>query len=238
MDVAKVKRDNLVGTVFEALRAEILSGKLKDGECLPPQEELAERFGVSRTVLREALNRLSSLGLIDAQQGRGTFVRSLSPSSAVKPILNALSLDEASTRELIEARFHLEKAAVRLAARRATADHVAGLKSILDSMVRHVDAGDLEGFSADDLAFHLALAEATGNRILRRVLETIREMMYRFLEEFNRIKGAPARALAYHEKILDAIADHDADKAEAEMAAHLLDVSRIVEEQYHYDIDV
>lgn len=238
MAFPKVKRDNLVEMVFDSLRSDIVSGDLGDGQRLPPQEELAEKFGVSRTVLREALNRLSSLGLIEAQQGRGTFVRSLSPSLAMKPMLNALLLDESSTRELIEARFHLERVAVRLAARRATAADVAGLRSLLEEMVEHVEQGDLPGFSADDLAFHLTLSELTRNSILRKVLEAIREMMFRFLDEFNRIEGAPARAVAYHRKILDAVSAHDPDRAEAEMTAHLRDVTRVVEERYHYEIDV
>lgn len=238
MAFPKVKRDNLVEMVFESLRSDIVSGELGDGERLPPQEELAEKFGVSRTVLREALNRLSSLGLIEAQQGRGTFVRSLSPGSAMRPMLSALLLDESSTRELIEARFHLERVAVRLAARRAGPTEVTELGSLVDRMEQHVAQGDLAGFAADDLAFHLTLSELTRNSILRKVLEAIREMLFRFLEEFNRIEGAPARAVAYHRRILEAVASRDPDQAEAEMTAHLRDVTRVVEERYHYDIDV
>ncbi|GAB4275882.1 MAG: FadR/GntR family transcriptional regulator [Deferrisomatales bacterium] len=238
MALPKVKRENLVEMVFDALRADILSGALAEGERLPPQEELAEKLGVSRTVLREALNRLSSLGLVEAQQGRGTFVRKASPGETMRPLFDALLRDEHTTRELLEARLHLEKIVARLSARRATGEHVARLREIVDTMERRVAAGDAEGFAEGDLAFHLAMAEASGNRILERVLETIREMLYRFLEEFNRIPGAPTRAVAYHKRILSAVERGDAEEAEREMEAHLQDVSRVVREQFRYEVDV
>ena len=238
MATTQVKRENLVETVFEALRKDILSGALEDGERLPPQEVLAEQMGVSRTVIREALNRLSSLGLVEAQQGRGTFVRAARPVETMRPLLDAFLQDETTTRELLEARLLVEKLVTRLAARRATPAQVARLREILRTMRKKVAAGDAKGFAQEDLAFHLGLGEASGNRVLQRVLGAIREMLYRFLDEFNRIPGAPDRAVAYHTRILAAVERGDADEAERQMLEHLEDVCRVVREQFRYDVSV
>ena len=159
--------------VFTTLRDNILSGKLKEGDPLPPQNILAEQFGVSRTVMREAINKLSSLGLIESHQGRGTFVHSLTPSSLMEPMLTALLLDEVSIRELMETRYYLEGIIARLASKRAEPKTIDALERLIGLMEEHLRDGYLEAFAENDLTFHLTLAEASKNTILRRVLETI-----------------------------------------------------------------
>ena len=233
-----LKRGNLVEMVFENLRESILSGEFKQRELLPTQENLAQQFGVSRTVMREALNKLSSLGLIRSHQGRGTFVQLPDMQSVMGPMLTSLALDEDSTRELMETRYHLESTIVRLAAKHATPTQIKALRETITHMEEGLAANNIKAFAQADLHFHTLLADMSQNRVLKRIIEVIREMLARFLEGFNQVKGAPERAIAYHKKICQAIAKREADVAEQQMRRHILDVLHTLHVEYHISVDV
>lgn len=232
------KRENLVEMVFDALKQNILNGSFKNGERLPTQEELCQQFGVSRTVMIGAFHKLSSLKLIESQQGRGTFVRMPDSNLVLEPIVNALLLDKPTTRELIETRYYLERSIVRLAAKHIDVQQVEELQHIVHEMDRNFQDGNIEAFSQGDLAFHMKLAEMSQNSILKRLIGVIREMLATFLDEFNRTPGAAERANEHHRKICAAIVEHDADGAEREMQLHLQDVMEILHAQYKLDVDI
>lgn len=233
-----LKRGNLVEMVFENLRESILSGEFKQGQLLPTQETLAQQFGVSRTVMREALNKLSSLGLIKSHQGRGTFVQAPDMQSVMGPMLSSLALDEDSTRELMETRYHLEGTIVRLAAKHASPEQIQILEQTIARMDLVLKENDIKAFAQADLDFHTLLADMSQNRVLKRIIEVIREMLAKFLEGFNQVSGAPERAVAYHKKICQAIAKHDADLAELQMRHHILDVLHTLHVEYHISVDI
>ena len=229
------KRNNLVEMVFDALKENILSGKFKEGDRLPTQEILAQQFGVSRTVMREALNKLSSLGLIGSYQGRGTFVHSPDAKTVMEPLFNALLLDKTSTRELMEARYYLEGIIARLAAKRIDLQQIKPLQELVISMEQHVHTGNIEAFVEEDLLFHLKLADISKNSILKRVIETLREMMFKLVGSVSRIPGTAQRAVDYHKRIFHALAQNDPDRAEYEMHQHILDVIKVLREKYEFD---
>ena len=226
------KRSNLVEQVFHALRENILSGVFKDGDLLPTQELLAQQFGVSRTVLREALNKLSSLGLIKSHQGRGTFVQMPNVQSVMGPIISSLQMDNEATQELIEARYHLESTIVQLAAKWAKPEQVDALKESIAQMEQGQKTGDIKTFSKADLAFHMQLAEMSKNRVLERIIEVIREMLVKFLEDFNRVPGTQQRAIAYHKRICKAIEANDPIQAEKQTRKHLKDVLQTFQREH------
>lgn len=218
------KRSNLVEKVFDTLRENILSGVFNDGDLLPTQELLARQFGVSRTVLREALNKLSSLGLVKSHQGRGTYVHTPNMQTVFGPMLSSLQLTEEATQELIEARYYLESTIVQLAAKRAQREQVLALKRSIAQMEQGMADSNIKIFSSADLSFHLQLAEMSQNRVLLRIIEVIREMLVKFLEDFNQVPGTQQRAIAYHKKIYTAIKANDPIGAEIQMRKHLEDV--------------
>ena len=238
IQVPSFKRDNLVEMVFEALKRKILSRELKNGDRLPTQEELCRQFGVSRTVMMGSLHKLSSLGLITSQQGRGTFVRLPDTKTLLEPMFQALLLDKPSTRELIETRYYLERTIVRLAAKHIDAQQAQELQEIVTGMERDFQDGRIEAFSQGDLAFHMKLAESSRNSILGRFIEVIREMLAEFLEEFNQTPGAAERANAHHRRICDLVVRRDPDGAEKEMQLHIQDVMTILHDQYHLDVEI
>lgn len=238
IQVPSFKRDNLVEMVFETLKRKILSGELQDGDRLPTQEVLCRQFGVSRTVMMGSLHKLSSLGLITSRQGRGTFVRKPDTKAVLEPMFQALLLDKPSTRELIETRYYLESAIVRLAAKHIDARQAQELQELVADMEQNFQNGRIEVFSQGDLAFHMKLAESSRNSILRRFIEVIREMLAEFLEEFNLTPGAAERATEHHRKICEVVVRHDPDGAECEMQCHLRDVMMTLHDQYQLDVEV
>ncbi|MCP4405878.1 MAG: FadR family transcriptional regulator [bacterium] len=232
------KRNNLVEMVFESLKENILNGTLEEDKRLPNQEVLARQFGVSRTVIREALNKLSSLGFIESHQGRGTFVRSPDAKSVMSPIFDAILTNEVSTREIVETRYYLEGIIGRRAAQRATPEDVAELETLIARMEKHLTACELTPFCEGDLAFHLLLARISNNGILTQLLEAIREMMFNFMDEISRLPGVPEKAMASHKIIFQAVAEHNNEQAEYEMRHHMLLMIEALQEQFQYEFEL
>jgi GntR family transcriptional repressor for pyruvate dehydrogenase complex len=231
-------RQTLVDHVFGALKQEILSGERKPGEKIPTQEHFAQQFGVSRTVIREAQNKLACLGLIKIDQGRGTFVLSPEPSRFLQSALYGLKFDKSSIHQLFETRFYIERIIVGLAARKCTSADAEILSKLWDKAKNLADRGDLEGFSKEDFSFHHALAVISGNRFFCQILDTIREMNHRFLLGFTRTEGAVERALDFHRRILAAVADNDPKDAEAAMTAHLNDIILALQRMYRFEVNI
>jgi len=233
-----LKQGNLVARVFETLRDNILSGQFTDGERLAPQESLGEQLGVSRTVIREALNKLDLLGLVDIRQGSGTFVRATRAGGVISPTLEILMANKESMQELTETRYYLEQMIARLAAKRADGDVIAVLRECVTHMEDCVGTRDTAGYTRYDLAFHVALADASGNTVLAQILEVVRDSMLCFMKDFTQIPGAPRTALRHHAAIVDAVERHDPHKAERYMEEHIRFVIEILRQRYAYELDI
>lgn len=236
MDVSPIQKASATAKVFEALHEMIATGRYKRGQMLPPQEELARQLGVSRNTLREAVNKLSAMGLLVSRQGVGTVVEPPSPAGYMSALGGQFLLDPLSVREFIEARICIERNVVRLAVARATPEDIAAAGKILERQRQAVRHGDGAEFTRQDMAFHLRLAEMSGNRVLQKFLETIHDMLQRFIGEVSLLPGAIEDALEFHGRVSAAIADGDADRAEREMILHLFDVVRRIETNLNIDL--
>jgi GntR family transcriptional repressor for pyruvate dehydrogenase complex len=243
IEVPKLERQNMVEVVFTSLRDNILSGKLTDGYQLPSMEALAKQCGVSRVVIREAMKKLSTFGLVESHQGRGTFVSSPKAKTILEPLLNTLRLDETSMQELMETRYYLEAITARLAAKRADEEEIARLKELIDQMEAHADDTDFEKFTNCDISFHIALAHSSHNEIFARVLETVRDMlaqlmMVKFLDGHERKLRITERAIYRHKEIIEAIIQRDPDKAEEVMRLHLADIFEVISKLAGYELEI
>lgn len=216
-------RKNLVGTVSGQLRQAILGGELKPGDKLPSEAGLTKRFGVSRTVIREAIASLRADGLVEARHGVGVFVL----SNQSNPALSFQSFETArisSIIEVLELRAAVEIEAAGLAAmRRSPAQEEAILE-------RYDDLGTLiaegEPTTAADFAFHLAIADATNNPRFREFLEMMgRNVIPRASLQEGQAERTEADYLeqiqAEHRRIADAISAHDEEAAREAMRLHL-----------------
>ncbi len=227
-----VKRTNLSNMVFEAMKSRIFSGGYKEGSLLPTQDVLAKEFGVSRTVMRDAFHKLSSLGLVESQQGRGSFVKSSSAVTVMSSVMESFKMDEASVQDLMQARYYIEQIIVRLAATRVTDDELVYLKENVVQMEKAVLRGDIQGFATVDLEFHQKLGEISQNLVLHKLLTIIREMMKNFFDGFARTPGVVPRAVMFHQDICRALADRDPEAAERKMREHLADIMGNLEKNY------
>lgn len=208
-----MRRENLSAKVAADLRREILEGRHQPGDQLPGHRELAAELGVGVSSVREAISMLVSAGLIETRAGRGTFVTA-GDGSAVGDV-QGRPLDRREIQELTEARELLELQIVGLAAERATSESIARLRAAVDKM--RAAPRNASEYSKADIEFHLALAEACGNRYLLRSIVNIRTLLERDLElsadaAIRRV-GDLEFSIADHVAVVDAVEAGDPEAA-------------------------
>jgi len=206
-----ILRRNAAESVFEDLCAAIENGDLPIGFKLPPEAALAERYGVSRSVIREALRSCQTLGLTSTKTGSGTVVVSSHPSSP--------RYGKFSARDLIEARPYIEVPAAGWAARRRTDSELANLTRINDEMQAETDPARWVQL---DSQFHLGISQASGNEVFATVVVAIRDALTEQSRMLNAsIAERRAASNVEHSKILEAIASGDFADASDSMRQHL-----------------
>ncbi|MCO4273427.1 FadR family transcriptional regulator [Pseudarthrobacter sp. HLT3-5] len=197
--------------VFNAIRADIESGRAAVGGKLSSEATLAHQYGVSRSVIREALRSCTALGLTVTKTGKGTFV-------VADKVANDLTLGQYSARDLTEARPHIEVPAAGLAAQRRTDEQLETLRHIVDAMTAETDP---ESWVSLDSSFHAAIARASRNRVFASVVGDIRGALAHQSETLNMVADRQHASDVEHQRILAAIEAGSADEASAAMAAHL-----------------
>jgi GntR family transcriptional repressor for pyruvate dehydrogenase complex len=215
------RRQRLGDQLYGQILQQIISGRLREGERLPPEKAICEMFAVSRPIVREALLRLRVDGLLQARQGAGTFVIAR-PAARLTHL--ASSADVAGFLRCIEVRLPLEGTAAKLAAQRRTPEQMARLSAAHAAFEVEAAAGAMT--VAGDLAFHSRIIEATGNDLFARLFEQLQEVMTGFMSlslELTRTgsKERALRVLNEHAQILGAIRQQDADAAQTAMQFHI-----------------
>lgn len=216
-------RERRAQQIIDNLSAEIRSGKLKNGDQLPTEPQLERAYGVSRTVVREAIADLRSAGYVVPIQGKGVFVSSDSEWAGVKLTQSEVGTI-AETLEMLEFRLATEGEAAAIAAYRRTAQQEAAISAAHRKMARAIDAG--ESTVDADYEFHSAIATATNNRFY---LEALRQFGSRSIPR-GQFPTLPEtgdanylrRVQAEHEAILRAIVEQDPDAARKAMREHML----------------
>jgi GntR family transcriptional regulator, transcriptional repressor for pyruvate dehydrogenase complex len=206
--------------IVEQIEAAIVGGELKPGEQLPAERELALRFGVSRTAVREAIKALREKGLVQPLSGRGTFVTN-GKSQAMRQSFDMLVKfdgDEGST-DLAELRSILEPDIAALAAVRGEEQHFAALREAVSKMDASSD--DADGFVEADLDFHLALAEAARNPLILSLIDSIVGLLREQRIGIFFVEGGPERGQHHHKQILEAVVNRNGEAARQAMRAHL-----------------
>lgn len=222
--VTRVRSHDLV---VEAVENQILGGVLRVGDPLPPERELASRLQVSRAGVREAIRVLESQGVVRSNVGAGreagTFIAAM-PSAALTRFLRLhVALSNFPMRDIIDARVMLERNSVAMAAARADDALLATLRAPLTVM----DQSDLdcEPFNDADTAFHVAIAEASGNRLVAdmtvAIRASLRDPILRAMREVSDWPGLARRLQDEHHGIFDAIADGDGNRAADLTEAHI-----------------
>jgi len=218
-----LRTTRLHAQVVDDIVGRIVSGELPPGSLLPSEPDMSVNFGVSRTVVREALRVLGAKGLIDVRHGSGTRV---TPPDRWDPLdASILTVRRergqlgAVLQDLIEARGIIECEIAALAAVRHAPHHRRRIETLLVAMRDALDGSAL--FVEADAGFHDTLVAASGNRVLMRMMEPVHELIHFGQSLTNAIPGILARALADHEAIATAVFARDADAAREAMRRHL-----------------
>jgi len=215
-----VRAARLYEQIVDQIEESIRERRLKPGDQLPGERELAQQFGVSRTAVREAMKTLCEKGLVEAYSGRGTFVTS-GKSQSAKHSRNWLinSGDVLDARYVTELREILEPEFTALAATRIEDQQLAMMREAVDVMDRSMQ--DPEAYIEADLDFHLALAEAAGNPLILSLLDSIVGVLREERLGVFAVPGGPTRGQVHHKLILKAIERRNPVKARKAMIAHM-----------------
>ena len=221
---------NRLENLTQELTAQIVNGQFAPGTRLPTETQLQKQWSVSRSVVREAMKVLSSQGLVKIEQGRGTFVSHSDTTSLATQISLALRRPHHGSTPaaaegvgewaaLLDVRRVLEVAVAERASQHAKAEDIQAMQDAVDEMRARPTLP--AGYVDADLAFHRALAAATGNPLWSALLDSLNDLLRRYREVSFNGRESALTASRQHQKILDAVKARDANGAATEMRAHL-----------------
>jgi len=228
LTIAPIRKTRLAEEIADRIRIMIVDGSFPPGQPLPGERVLAERFGVSRGSIRDAFRMLETIGLLEMRHGQGTFPRELTVDRLVAPLTAVLANRRDLEGELMDVRRMFEPAVARVAAARISEEDLAALHRILDAQRRKVKAG--QSAIVEDTAFHAALARATGNTVVVRIMETLNDLLTESRKRALRQRSRPERSLKGHEAVVTALGRRDADAAARAMLAHIDQIAGILQE--------
>ena len=218
--VPKTSGARIHGQLVGILAREVLGGERAPGDALPNEDDLASRFGVSRSSVREAVKTLSAKGLIESRQRVGARIRPRADWHMLDPDLLAwhpdISRDRPLVASLLEARRIIEPAAAELAAERATATDLDGIAAAFERMA-YASPHDLEACCDADLAFHGGIIAASRNIVLCGLIATIAAALRASFRVTNSVIEDQARAIERHRDVLARLRHHDGPGARAAM---------------------
>ena len=224
-DFQAIRRNKVYEEVAKQIERLILK-KLKPGDKLPAERELAKMLRVSRSSIRDAIRSLELVGLVEPRQGAGTVVREISADALLNPLANVLVYKRQQVSELLDFRKMLEPQLAARAAKHASAEEMAEMEEILRRQDEKLSRGELA--IEEDSEFHYSVAMASDNRVVLKLLDVLMDLLRKTRKRSLQVEGRPQKSLAGHRQILAAIEKRDAEAAEAAMRRHIQDVEEIV----------
>lgn len=227
-----IAKKGVCQTIVESVIDQIKNGKLKPGDRLPNEKEMAEQYGVSRISLREALRSLSAKGLVVTKHGEGTFINTYDSNAVAATIYEHSLLDNTPLIEMVELRKIMESEAARLACANATEEDIAKIKFYKEARERHYNnmtsPKKIELKYEYDRNFHMAIAEATHNAMFVRFIETIRKTLDIHQREATNNTDNISNTTYYHDEILKSIENRDGERAAEMMYKHIEQVEKTI----------
>ncbi|MBM7855029.1 GntR family transcriptional repressor for pyruvate dehydrogenase complex [Desulfohalotomaculum tongense] len=228
MDFKPIRTKKIYEEIVEQIKALIADGKLKPGDKLMSERELAEKMQVGRSAVREAFRALEAMKIIEIRPGEGTYIREASADFIIDALTLVLNAGKETARELMELRKILEVECAGLAAKRRTEKDLYSMKRALQQMERDIEEGNL-GEQAD-LLFHYLVAKASGNAMVLRLMTTISDAMNHIMRKARsklyRDPALPSKLLEQHWVIYKAIKEKDFAKAQKAMYEHLDNIEK------------
>jgi len=231
LKLAKIKRKTVVAQVMENIRQLIASGQFKSGDRIPTEGELAERLGIGRSSIREAIKVFNYLGVLDSQTAKGTFVCDRA-SISVEALTWSILLGRDDYQDLIDMRGAIEMWSLVLLAElyardpQAAAEPVAALERQLERMRRAVASGVREELAGADYDFHAAAIAGCGNRLFSAIYGVLRAFMYEEIEKSHQDFSDISTIVQEHEEFLKALRSGDPLTAQRTVRAHIASIKK------------
>lgn len=225
MEFKQVKKVRVYEEIVEQLKDYFAKGELKPGDKLPSERDLAAQFDVSRVSVRQALTILETQGLLERKVGGGTYKVS-ETNFEVSQLVNLLMTKKTEINEPLEVRRLIEPKMAQMAAERATQEDIAAMEDCLLRQKARVETGEL--IISEDSEFHYAIAKATKNGIILKLVEAIHDMLWQTRENSIKAEQGNQRSLEGHYPILDAIKKGDSYAAYEAMLKHLEEVESLM----------
>jgi len=221
--------EQVVARVYELIKRE----DLKPGERLPPERELSKQLGISRPALRAGLSSLISIGVLQSRQGSGTFIVDGPPALDSEPLRLLAQLHGFSFEHMFETRSILEVGAAGMAAERATGEQLATMSEQIADMFASLK--DPQQFLVHDIAFHRAVAAASGNPTLATLVEMVSAILYERRRDTIERAHDFNEALELHRRVYRAIRARNPEEAREAMREHIVRAQRAfaLEEEQH-----
>jgi GntR family transcriptional repressor for pyruvate dehydrogenase complex len=226
LSLKAVEKTKLYQQIANQIQELINNGKLRHGDQLPPERELAEIFKVSRHPVREAIRTLEQKNILRSRVGSGTYVILEDEPSVVEFIAKSIQREKEKLSDIFEFRRIIEPQIAGMAAENASPNDIKTISDILEDQLQ--SAGDFEELIGLDQAFHLSLAKATGNAILPRIVERINDILAESRAKYSQSSSRIKHSIKGHQKILDAICKGDKKKANQAMRRHIIEIEKMV----------
>lgn len=222
LSIKPIKPKKISDQALDQIRELIYRGKLKPGDKILAERELARAMQVSRSTVRDAIQRLVTMGLVVQKQGQGTFVKAVD-SKEETPIFKMMQTQDATIDDLLEVRLGLECNAAAMAARRADGDDIKAMDLSIEEMKKEIDSGRLG--TAADTSFHMAIAYAAKNPLQILIMRNFYDYLFQgirtSLEDLYMDGENISTILKQHLGIIDAIKARDCERAQRAMNTHI-----------------
>lgn len=226
MTITQIEKTSIAEVVYEHMLAMVADGSWPEGAKIPSENELKEMFGVSRNTVRQAIQKMNALGILEARQGMGTFVRKVDTSFYLNSLLPTVIIDEKSSAAILEFEKAIQVESVKIAGKCATDEEIEGLKVFIDRMKLSKES---EEFYAHDKEYHKYICQITHNNIFVKSMTLFTKMMKRGLVSVVNHYGRDL-SIEIHEAIYFKLKERKVDEAAQLMDQHLqLNINRLLE---------
>jgi len=209
--LSAIEKPNVVDAIIGAITEQLMQGKLRKGDRLPPEAQLAQQLSVSRNSVREALKVMAAFGVLEIRQGDGTYIASEVTETCLNPLAMALVMQTEAPMSLVEFRQVLEVGVAELVIMKASEEDLQNLKDMTDEFAALVQEGeqDPEVLLEHDIAFHYELLALAQNPMMEKVVRTVMQLLVFSMKEHLAEPEGAARAVRDHNRILEALRKRD-----------------------------
>lgn len=221
--IKPVEKSKVIDTVFADMMDMIVTGHWKVGDKIPSENELKDQFRVSRNSVKQAIHRISALGLLEARQGGGTFVKMIDTSFYLNVLIPTVLLGAHNAIKMFEFQKGIQIECARLACEKRTDEQVEALRDCIDGMRMNLNNREDTRFLESDMKYHTIISQMSQNELFIKTTEIIESLLYFSLQKIV-YRFSRNRSIDYHQKVADAIGMRDARLASDLMDEHLSDI--------------